>query len=55
MYLFLPMYVFTYVIDIIGVVEEFDEVIKIPTRYGQQDIVKFKLCDSRFEIIAYSH
>lgn len=33
--------------DVIGAVENFEKVTKIPTRFGERDIVRFKLCDAR--------
>ncbi|XP_074356563.1 uncharacterized protein LOC141696303 [Apium graveolens] len=35
-----------FVIDIIGVVEDFIKVSKIPTKFGDRDIVRFKICDA---------
>lgn len=34
-------------LDVIGVVEEFEQVRKIPTKFGDKDIVRFRLCDGR--------
>ncbi|KAL8115180.1 hypothetical protein AgCh_021855 [Apium graveolens] len=35
-----------FAIDIIGVVEDFIKVSKIPTKFGDRDIVRFKICDA---------
>ncbi|XP_074327946.1 uncharacterized protein LOC141665860 [Apium graveolens] len=35
-----------FAIDIIGVVEEYEGLNKLSTRYGDRDIVKFRICDS---------
>ncbi|KAK1396094.1 hypothetical protein POM88_005957 [Heracleum sosnowskyi] len=36
-----------YATDIIGVVENFEKLSHIPTKYGQRNIVKFRICDGR--------
>ncbi|KAK1394388.1 hypothetical protein POM88_013444 [Heracleum sosnowskyi] len=36
-----------YATDIIGVVENFEKLSLIPTKYGQRNIVKFRICDGR--------
>ncbi|KAK1395127.1 hypothetical protein POM88_014183 [Heracleum sosnowskyi] len=36
-----------YATDIIGVVENFEKLSPIPTKYGQRNIVKFRICDGR--------
>ncbi|KAK1393682.1 hypothetical protein POM88_012738 [Heracleum sosnowskyi] len=42
-----PPLVPDYATDIIGVVENFEKLSPIPTKYGQRNIVKFRICDGR--------
>ncbi|XP_074370648.1 uncharacterized protein LOC141711853 [Apium graveolens] len=43
---YLPQQQPEFAIDIIGVVEEYEGLNKLHTRYGDRDIVKFRICDS---------
>lgn len=38
---------FTVVLDDVGVIEDFEKAKSISTKYGERDIVRFKLTDGR--------